>query len=416
MPPIAQHIVIWTIIALAVAGVVWRPFQLPEAWWAVAGAALVAGLGLTPLADAALALKESIDVCLFLAGMMLLAAVARLEGVFDWIAAAAVNHARGSTSRLFLMVWLVGVAVTALLSNDATAVVLTPAVLAVARAARARPAPFLLACAFVANAASFVLPISNPANLVVFASHPPSLGPWLARLGLPAAVAIAGAFAALRWGQRRALSGRCAEHIVQPRLSPGGRWALAGVIVAGAVLVTVSALGGPIGAPTFLLGVTTAGAVLRHARQNVRSVVRGVSWSVLPLTAGLFVLVQALESTGLVATLAHLLAKVGGGGLLIAGAVAAAACNLSNNLPVGLLASHALARANGGPMLQDMALIGVDLGPNLTVHASLATILWLAAIRRERLQMSDRRFLAAGVLVAPASLIPALAVRLLIGG
>ena len=100
--------------------------------------------------------------------MMLLAEVARQEGLFDWLAAQAVRHSRGSAKRLFLIVYVVGTIVTVLLSNDATAVVLTPAVYAATRAAKVEPLPYLFVCAFIANAASFVLPISNPANLVVF--------------------------------------------------------------------------------------------------------------------------------------------------------------------------------------------------------------------------------------------------------
>ncbi|MGH7023750.1 MAG: SLC13 family permease [Caulobacteraceae bacterium] len=408
---------VWAIVAAALAGVVLRPFRWPEAIWAVAAAILVAILGLIPLGEAARAIGESADVCLFLAGMMLLAETARLEGLFDWIATYAVSRAGGSTARLFALVWLVGVVVTTFLSNDATAVVLTPAVLAVTRAARAPPAPFLLACAFVANAASFVLPMSNPANLVVFASHPPALAAWIERLAVPAAVAIAGAFAALRLVEARALAGACEREVARAPLSVGGRWALAGIVVAVGVLMTVSALGRPIGAPTFALGVLTAGAVLLRVRAAPWPLLRGVTWSILPLTAALFVLVQALETTGLVAALAGRLdaTGAGAGAASLAAGVVALVSNLANNLPVGLLASHALAHAHAGALVHDAVLIGVDLGPNLSVTGSLATILWLAAIRREGQDIGFWRFLRLGALVMPASLLPALAARLLIG-
>ena len=170
----------WAIPLVATAGVIARPFRTPEALWAVIGAALLVLLGLLSPARALVGIARGTDVYLFLAGMMLLSEVARREGLFDWVAAYAVNHAGGSPRRLFLLVYLVGVVVTALLSNDATAVVLTPAVFAAARKAGADPLPHLFVCALVANAASFVLPISNPANLVLYASRTPPLGPWLA--------------------------------------------------------------------------------------------------------------------------------------------------------------------------------------------------------------------------------------------
>jgi arsenical pump membrane protein len=175
MTPSTADIAVWTIAALAAAAVLIRPFKWPEAVWAVSGAGLLVLSGLLPLADAWRALGKGLDVYLFLIGMMLLSETARREGLFDWVAAFAVNHAAGSPRRLFLLIYGVGVMVTAFLSNDAAAVVLTPAVFAAARKAEADPLPYLFICAFIANAASFVLPISNPANIVLYGDHTP---PW----------------------------------------------------------------------------------------------------------------------------------------------------------------------------------------------------------------------------------------------
>ena len=148
----------WGIAALAAGGVIIRPWRLPEAVWAMLGAAALVVFGLLPWSDALTGVRKGVDVYLFLTGMMVIAELARLEGLFDWLAALAVTHARGSPQRLFMLVYAVGTVVTVLLSNDATAVVLTPAIYAATRAAGANPLPYLFACAFVANAASFLLP------------------------------------------------------------------------------------------------------------------------------------------------------------------------------------------------------------------------------------------------------------------
>ena len=112
----------------------------------------------------------------------------------------------GSPRRLFLLIYGVGTVVTIFLSNDATAVVLTPAVAAAVKAAKAKePLPYLLICAFIANAASFVLPISNPANLVIYGSHMPPLLQWLPAYLLPSVVAIVATYLLLRFTQRGAL-------------------------------------------------------------------------------------------------------------------------------------------------------------------------------------------------------------------
>ena len=131
--------------------------------------------------------------------------------------------ARGSAKRLFLIVHCVGTLVTVFLSNDATAVVLTPAVYAATRAAKVEPLPYLFVCAFIANAASFVLPISNPANLVVFGERMPTLLEWLRYFSLPSLVAILATFALLRFSQRKSPGGRVEsdEHLPLLRRGPG---------------------------------------------------------------------------------------------------------------------------------------------------------------------------------------------------
>ena len=173
MPVFDPSSLIWAVAAVATGGVILRPWRVPEYVWAVGAAVLLTAFGLVPLPTALGAVAEGGDVYLFLIGMMVLAELARQEGLFDWLAMYAVQHARGSGQRLFDLVFLVGVLVTVFLSNDATAVVLTPAVYAACRAAKAEPLPYLFICAFIANAASFVLPISNPANLVLIGSQMP---------------------------------------------------------------------------------------------------------------------------------------------------------------------------------------------------------------------------------------------------
>src|ERR1700678_3731196 len=139
---------------------------------------------------------------------MLVSESARRAGVFDWLASLAVTAARGSRARLFGLVYLVGIVVTVFLSNDATAVVLTPAVYAAVQKARTKPLPYLFICAFIANAASFVLPISNPANLVVYGKQLPPLLPWLKTFFLPSLCSILATYVALRWVVRRELEGK----------------------------------------------------------------------------------------------------------------------------------------------------------------------------------------------------------------
>src|SRR5580692_6877632 len=182
-----------------------RPRNIPEVYWIGGGVLLLLVLRLIPLQFAGRAVVKALDVCFFLIGMMLLSELAREHGVFDWLSSVAVRRANGSCSRLFALVYAVGTVVTIFMSNDATAVVLTPAILTAVRKAKVEPLPYLLVCAFIANAASFLLPISNPANLVVFHNQMPPLGKWLLSYGIPCFLSIAATFLVLRWFFRKQL-------------------------------------------------------------------------------------------------------------------------------------------------------------------------------------------------------------------
>jgi arsenical pump membrane protein len=403
----------WGIAALATIGVIARPWRLPEAIWAVAGAAALVGFGLLSGSDALMAIGKGADVYLFLIGMMLLAELARVEGLFDWAAAIAARQARGSASRLFGLTYVVGIVVTVFLSNDATAVVLTPAVYAVARAAGAPPLPYLFICAFIANAASFVLPISNPANLVVFGSQMPPLLTWLSWFTLPSVLAIGATFVALRLTQAQALRAPIATDIVVPALPPGGHIAAWGLGATAVVLLLASGFGLDLGLPTALAGLATTAIVLLHRRAAPWRLLRSISWEVLPLVAGLFVLVEGLDRTGVVHLLAGTLQEAASrsvdGASWGVGVIVAVATNLMNNLPAGLIVQSTLAQAPVPPQLAGAALIGIDLGPNLSVTGSLATILWLVALRREGIEVGALQFLRLGCIVMPPALLLALA-------
>jgi arsenical pump membrane protein len=413
--------VTWGIAALATAGIIIRPWRLPEAVWATLGAAALVVLGLLPWTDAVAGVANGLDVYLFLAGMMLLAELARQEGLFDWLAAVAVEHARGSPLRLFVLVYAVGTIVTVLMSNDATAVVLTPAVYAAARAAGATPLPYLFACAFIANAASFVLPISNPANLVIFGGRMPPLVAWVSQFGLPSVLSIATTFLILFLTQRSALARERIKHVVdRPKLGRNARLAAIGIATAAAVLLLCSALDLRLGLPTFACGCVTVALVLAITRQTPWRVLRHVSWSVLPLVAGLFVLVEGLNRTGVVAMLARTLRDLveasATGAAWSAGIAIALACNLMNNLPVGLIAGSVLAADRPPQPVTGALLVAVDLGPNLSVTGSLATILWLVSLRRDGHDIDAWRFLRIGLLVMPPALLAAIAGVLLSAG
>ncbi len=407
------NVAIWTIAALATACVILRPRRLPEAVWAVGGALLLVVTGLLSLSNAFGAVGGAMDVVMFLAGMMLLSELARREGLFETLAGWAVRHADGSARRLFALVYGIGIVVTVFMSNDATAIVLTPAVHAAAKKAGAKPLPYLFACALVANAASFVLPIANPANLVVFGSHIPPLGAWLRTFALPAAAAIVVTGGLLAFLFRADLREAVETSADVPALSPTGRLAATGIVGVVLAMLTASAFGTALGAPTLFASALAIAAVQWNKREAPWPLLRHVSWSVLALVIGLFVLVAGVQRTGLIGALTELLRNAAEQGAhataWAAGAIVAFAGNLLNNLPAGLVAGTA---ANSGYLpdpIRAAIAVGIDLGPNLSVTGSLATILWLVALRREGEHVSAWQFLKVGGVVMPVALAIALA-------
>jgi arsenical pump membrane protein len=406
--------IIWTLSLVSILLMLIRPRGIAEAYWVGGGALLLVLSGLLPVSQAGQAIARGFDVYLFLIGMMILSELAREKGVFDWIAEMAANHANGSSPRLFLLIYLAGTGVTALLSNDATAVVLTPAVLTTVRRLKVDPKPYLLACAFIANAASFILPISNPANLVVFDSHLPPLFHWLRVFILPSLLSVLVTFVCLRFLSRRGLCEEIKEVLPRGTLPADGKLALGGLLFAAVCLIVASVCGWPLGAPTCGAAlVVTMGISLRDSSVPV-AIARGVAWSVIPLVAGLFMIMEALENAGMLRLVERGLATAGQMGHVMGNLCAAfpvgLVTNVMNNLPVGLISGAAVhvTKTPGG--LGNAVLIGVDLGPNLSVTGSLATILWLIALRREKVKISFWQFLKVGAITMPAALIGAVLV------
>jgi len=410
----ASTIFIWIISLASILFMLLRPRGIAEAYWVCGGGILLVLAHLIPVSQAAHAVYEGLNVYLFLTGMMLLAELAREEGVFDWVADVAAAHAKNSPARLLVLIYLVGTVVTALLSNDATAVVLTPAVLAVVRRARVNPKPYLLACAFIANAASFVFPISNPANLIVFDQHIPPLGKWLQIFLLPSAVSISVTFLCLRWASREELRGEMHVESKPVSLSVEGKLALLGLAIAAAALVTSSALGLSLGLPTCCAAVLAIAVVTWRNPSIPLRVAKGASWSVLFLVAGLFVIVGALQNAGLLqlglSGLRALEQTTTGAAKGMSALAVAILSNGMNNLPVGLMSGAAIRHAQETSVVAHAILIGVDLGPNLSVTGSLATILWLIALRRENIEIAAWEFFKIGIIAMPLALVASLLV------
>lgn len=391
-----------------------RPRRVPDWAAALAGGLAMVLFGLLSPAAALTQLRDAWNVFLFFLGLTVSSAVAERAGLFRAAAELAARTAHGSQRRLLVGLYVAGTVITAVLSNDATALLLTPVAFAVATRLGLDARPYAFACALVANAASFLLPVSNPANLLVLGAAPLPLGTFVVHLLLPSVVALAVTLAGLLLVFRRGLAEPYAEPTGRARVLDRRAAAnLAGVAGLMAAYVVGSALGWPLG--VVAVGGAVALMILDAwtAGWEPAKLASEVAWGLFPLFAGLLLLVGGAERARLFAPLVGALdAAQGRGGATVPAVVlgTAVAANALNNLPAALVAASALAGLPaGGPRAELVAgvLVGVDLGPNLTPVGALSTLLWLLLLRRRGVDISVVTYLRVGLLVTVPALLAA---------
>ncbi|MGW4426703.1 SLC13 family permease [Streptomyces tendae] len=408
-----------------------RPRGLPEAVTAVPAAVLVVALGMVSPHRAWEQTRTLLPVVAFLALVLMLAYLCAKEGLFEAVGAAVARRCGGSPRRLLAGVFGVACAVTAVLSLDATAVLLTPVVLATASRAGARARPHVYATAHLANSASLLLPVSNLTNLLAFTASGLTFTRFAALMALPWLAAIAVEYAVFRRFFRADLaepvSAAPARAGVVPVASGPARPAAAkapdggpgdgpGAAPAPAVprftvvVVALTLAGFAVASPAGVdpawaaLGGVLVLGVRALARRHVTP--REMVGAAAPLFC-LFVLALGIVVQGVVAGapatgLGRLLPDGDSlPALLGVAAVAAVLANLVNNLPA-VLALLPLA-APGGPTQVLAVLIGVNLGPNLTYVGSLATLLWRRILHRHGIEVELGRFTVLGLLTVPAT-------------
>jgi arsenical pump membrane protein len=394
------------VLAATLAVAVARPPYVSEAIAAGTGAVLliaVGALGSSGARDALRALGPTVG---FLAAMLVIAEGCRREGLFDAMGAVMARGSGGSPQRLLAFVFVIAAAITAVLSLDATIVLLTPVVFATTARMRISAKPQVYACAHLANSASLLLPVSNLTNLLAFHASHLSFLRFAALMALPtiAAVAVEWAVFTRFFDGDLARPHRAAARPERPELPRFAVTVLVGTLVgfalssvvgiapvwfaiAGAVAITV---------PALARQTTTPMALVRAAEPGFLIFVLGLGVIVAAASAnGLDTAVRAVLPTG--ASLPELLAIA---------ALSAVFANLVNNLPATLILIPVAATAAGpGPVLA--TLIGVNVGPNLTYVGSLATLLWRRVLRAEDADAELGEFLRLGALTVPAGLIAA---------
>ncbi|MEV6945382.1 SLC13 family permease [Streptomyces sp. NPDC051172] len=397
-------------VALLVAVLAWavlRPKGLPEAVLAVPAAGIVIATGAISLDHAREEAASLGPVIGFLAAVLVLAHFCDVEGLFQACGAWMARRAAGSPGRLLAAVFVLASAITAVLSLDATVVLLTPVVLATAARAGVRARPHLYACAHLSNTASLLLPVSNLTNLLAFEASGLSFTRFAALMALPWLVAIGAEYLVFR----RFFDEDLAASVHSPEPGETPALPLFALVTVGCTLggfVVASAAGIDPAWVAAVGALVLAGRALARRRATPLSVVRASSPAFLAFVLALGIVVRAVVDNGLADALGQVLP--GGSGLLAllgVAALAAVLANLINNLPAVLVLLPLTAA--GGPGAVLAVLLGVNIGPNLTYAGSLATLLWRRIVQRHGQEVQLGEFTRLGLLATPAALVAAVA-------
>jgi arsenical pump membrane protein len=392
--------------------VVVRPRRWNEAWWTMLGAAAMLALGLVSPRDAIDATLAGKSAILFLLSLLILSLLVGKSGFFDWAAIRCAHVARGDARALYRNAFLLGAIVTATLSLDTTAVILTPILLVLVKRLDLPAAPYVVMSAFVANVGSMALPISNLTNILFADAFHLTFAAFAGRMIVPQLVALGMTFALLRWYFRRELPTRFDGESLPDAASvvPSHAYFVACVTVLSVVLAGYF-VAPRVGVEPYAVAFAGS-ALLAVAGAATGRVALGamgeVSWGVFPFVVGLFIAVKGLENLGLVAAASGYLARMtpeSPGTLLAVAGATAVGSNLMNNLPAALIARSVLLASHAGMAAVLAALVGADVGPMVTPFGSLATMLVLTLAQREGEGVRAGRLVVLGLWAVPVIVI-----------
>jgi arsenical pump membrane protein len=382
-----------------------RPHGWPEAVVAVPAAALVIVAGAIDWQGAVTELRELAPVVGFLAAVLVLARLCDDEGLFHATGVLMARATAGSQQRLLVSVFGISAAVTAILSLDATVVLLTPVVLATARTLAVPARPHAFATAHLSNSASLLLPVSNLTNLLAFSAAGVTFLHFAALMTLPWLAAIAVEFVLLRLLFAKDLAVEPGPAPREPVELPLFALIVLGLTLAGFALTSLVGLSPAWAA---LAGAVVLGVRgLATRRTTVGKITAAIDLPFLAFVLCLGVVVAAVMRNGLEPAM-HRVLPDGEGLIALLGiaAVAAVLSNVVNNLPAVLVLLPLAAPAGSAAVLA--VLIGVNVGPNLTYVGSLANLLWRSVVRRD-MNPSFAAFSGVGLITTPLTLVASVA-------
>ncbi len=412
--------------------VIWQPKGLGIGWSAIGGAVVALLAGVVTLSDVPVVWGIVWNATAAFVAIIVISLLLDEAGFFEWAALHVARWGGGHGRRLFVLIVLLGAAVSALFANDGAALILTPIVIAMLRALGFKDKAtlaFVMAAGFIADTASLPLVVSNLVNIVSADFFRIGFGEYAAVMVPVDLVSIAATLGALLIFFQRDIP---RDYDVGALRAPGAAIRDAATFRAGWIVLALLLAGffllEPLGVP--VSAVAAAGAILLlviagrgHVIQTGK-VLRGAPWQVVIFSLGMYLVVYGLRNAGLTDHLAALLDYTAQGGVwgaaLGTGVIAAVLSSVMNNMPTVLVGALSIDAAHATGVVKEAMIyanvIGCDLGPKLTPIGSLATLLWLHVLGQKGVRIGWGYYFRVGVtLTVPVLLFTLSALALRIG-
>ncbi len=419
------------IFVATIALVIWQPKGLGIGWSAMGGAAIALLVGVVSLSDVPVVWGIVWNATATFVAIIIVSLLLDEAGFFEWAALHVARWGGGHGRRLFVLIVLLGAAVSALFANDGAALILTPIVIAMLRALGYKDKAtlaFVMAAGFIADTASLPLIVSNLVNIVSADFFRIGFADYASVMVPVDLASIAATLIALLLFFRRDIPAnydvaqlRTPGYAIRDRATFKAGWVVLALLLAGFFLLE------PIGVP--VSAVAAVGAVLLliiasrgHVIQT-RKVLAGAPWQVVIFSLGMYLVVYGLRNAGLTDHLASLLDRTAQGGVWGAafgtGIIAALLSSVMNNMPTVLVGALSIDATHATGAIKEAMIyanvIGCDLGPKITPIGSLATLLWLHVLGQKGIRIGWGYYFKVGAtLTIPVLLVTlaALAIRI----
>ncbi|MEB3180252.1 MAG: arsenical efflux pump membrane protein ArsB [Nostocaceae cyanobacterium] len=351
-----------------------------------------------------------------LVALIIISLILDEAGVFRWLAFHITRWGWGQGRSLFRLVILLAAVVTALLTNDGTALIITPVVLEMfldLEFSSSGILAFVVAVGFISDATSLPLTISNLTNIITADYFDISFAKY-AQVMVPVnLVAITASFIVLWYYFYPYIPPR---YSLPTRTPPQQLIRDPIVFRAGFFILLLLLIGyfaaEPLGIPVSL--VASCGALILLALAGrwfqpssarvikLELVLQQAPWQVILFSMGMYLVVLGMHHAGLTSLLSQGLEKLSQQGTTFAtiatGVSAALLSGVMNNLPTVLIDSLAIKNATHiNSVTREMMIyanvIGCAVGAKITPFGSLCTLLWLEIITRKGVSINWLEYL-----------------------